>query len=246
MKLYCAVPLQCKEGGTEYKTYVYNRLDRIDSKISYLLHGCSSEEWLDMLLYSARVEDYFDASAIQKNLKMKLSQEYKAGKIINSNYKTKGMIANKKKMKEKQINTLVKGKCKFPPTKIKKQNLEQLVRIIEYCKKEQIELILVYVPLSGNAIQGYGDISEMHDYFVHFAEKHDVLFWDFNYHKDLRVLFTNDKFEDKKHLNRYGAKIFSEELVDVYKRYHIGENIVTDFLDTCPYYSDLETEVQGS
>ncbi|MBQ2802180.1 MAG: hypothetical protein IJF03_12440 [Lachnospiraceae bacterium] len=230
-----------KDGGTEYKTYVYNRLDGIDSKFSYLLHGCSLEEWPYILLYSARVEDYFDGSAIQKNLEVKLSQEYKSGKIINSNYKTKGMIANRKKLKEEQINTLEKGKCKLSPKSIKEQNMKQLVRIVEYCKENQIELILVYVPLSGNAIQAYGDISEMHDYFVKFAEEQDVVFWDFNYYKELKALFTNDKFEDKKHLNKYGAEIFSEELVSVYNRYQSGENVETDFLDTCPYYLDLET-----
>ncbi len=229
-----------KEGGTEYKQYVYNRLDGIDSKFSYLLQGCSLEEWPYILLYSARVEDYFDGSAILKNLEVKLSQEYKSGKIINSNYKTKGMIASKKKLKEEQIDVLVKGKCKFSPKKIKEENLKQLVRIVEYCKKNQIELILIYVPLSKNAIQAYGDISEMHDYFAEFAEEHDVLFWDFNYYKDLKVLFTNDKFEDKKHLNKYGAKVFSEELVSVYNRYHMGENVKTDFLDACPYYLDTE------
>ena len=76
-----------------------------------------------------------------------------------------------------------------------------------------------------------------------FAEKYDVLFWDFNYYKDLKTLFTNDKFEDRKHLNKYGAKIFSEELVKIYYRYHMGENIETDFLDICPYY--LDSEVSG-
>lgn len=231
-----------KEGGTQYKVYVYNRLDGIAGKCSYLLQGCSLEEWSYILLYSIRVEDYFDGSAIKKNIEVKLSQEYKSGKIINSSYKIKGMIANRKKFQEPQIETLKKEKCKFSPEKIKEQNLEQLVRIVEYCKENQIELILVYVPLSGNAIQSYGDISPMHDFFARFAEEHEVLFWDFNYYKDMKELFTNDKFQDKKHLNKYGAEIFSEKLVSVYNSYQLGENIETDFLDTCSYYVDSQTE----
>ncbi len=232
-----------KEVATEYKARLYDRLEGKDSKFSYLLHGCSLDEWPYLLLYSARVDDYFDGSAIQKNLEVKLSQEYKSGKIIDSNYKAKGMIANRKKLKEEQINNLVQEKSKFTSKKIKERNLEYLIKIVEYCKKNQIELILVYLPLSGSKIQSYGDISEIHDYYAEFAEKYDVLFWDFNYYKDLKTLFTNDKFEDRKHLNKYGAKIFSEELVKIYYRYHMGENIETDFLDICPYY--LDSEVSG-
>lgn len=227
--------------GTIYKSRLYDRLESPFSKFNYLLHGCSIDEWPYMMFYSARVENYFDIEAIRENNNVKQSEEYKDGQIINSNYKSKGMIANKKKLKGEQIDRIEKGESKFKAEKVKEHNLEYLIKIAEYCDENQIELILVYIPLPGVQIQSFGDISIVHDYYAEFAQKYDALFWDFNYHKELKTLFTNDKFEDTKHLNRDGAEAFSEKLADMYYRYHTGENIQEDFLDTCPYYLDSET-----
>lgn len=229
-----------KNVDTVYKSRLYDRLESPYSKLKYLLEGCSLNEWPYMMFYSARVDNYFDSELIKENVNVKQSEEYKDGQIIESNYKTKGMIANKKKLKGEQIDTLVPGESEFKAEKVKEHNLEYLTKIAEYCNENQIELILVYIPLPGKKIQSYGDMAVVHDYYAKFAEKYDILFWDFNYHKELKILYTNDKFEDTKHLNRDGAEIFSEQLVDIYYRYHTGENIQEDFLDICPYYLDSE------
>lgn len=225
-----------REVDTKYKSRLYDRLQSPVSKFKYQLRGCTVDEWPYMMFYSARVEDYFAGESIRENINVKQSEEYKAGQIIESNYKAKGMIANKKKLKGEQPDVLTQGESEFSADKVKAHNLESLVEIAEYCSDNQIELILVYIPLPGKKIQSYGDITTIHDYFTEFAKKHDALFWDFNYHKELKTLFTNDKFEDTKHLNRNGAEVFSEQLADMYYRYHTGENIEEDFLDTCPYY----------
>ena len=225
-----------REVDTIYKARLYDRLQSPVSKFRYLLRGCSVNEWPYMMFYSARVEDYFVGETIRENINVKQSEEYKTGQIIESNYKAKGMIANKKKLKGEQPDILTQAESEFSKDRVKAHNLDELVKIAEYCNENQIEMILVYLPLPGKKIQSYGDIATIHDYYTEFAEEYGAIFWDFNYHKELKVLFSNDKFEDTKHLNRNGAEVFSEQLADVYYRYHTGENLEEDFLDICPYY----------
>lgn len=221
---------------TKYKSRLYDRLGSPYHKFRYLISGCDIDEWPYMMLYSARVENYFDGETIKKNINVKQTEEYKNGQIADSNYKAKGMIANKKILEGEQIEFITPKDSEFKADKMKEHNLAYLTKIAEYCNENQIELILVYIPLSGKKIQAYGDITSMHEFFEKFAKENDALFWDFNYHKELKVLFSNDKFEDTKHLNRNGAEVFSEQLADVYYRYHTGENLEEDFLDICPYY----------
>lgn len=235
-----------KKVNTVFRARVYDRLSGFGSKFSYLLEGCSLNEWPYMLLYSTRVDDYFDGSVVRKNVSKKLSEEYKNGDVSNKNYGGKGMISIKTIFDHEQIESLEIGKPKFVGTQVKEHNLEYLVKIVEYCEENQIELILLYVPLTGEKIQEYGDMATIHDYYSEFADKYDILFWDFNYYKDLKVLFTNDKFQDEKHLNSDGAEVFSEELAKVYYGYHTGQNIEEMFLDTCPYYLELEAVAENN
>lgn len=236
-------PMKKKQVNTKFKSRLYDRLKGAGSKLNYLLRGCSVDEWPYMILYSARVENYFDSLLIQENVDNKLSKEYKSGEINKGNYKGKGMMAIKKTFDAEQIEYLKKGNSKFKVEHVKEHNLEYLTKIAKYCEENQIELILVYIPLTGTKIESYRDISTIHDFYAEFAKEQDAVFWDFNYYKDLKTLFTNDKFEDEKHLNKDGAKVFSEELTNIYYRYHMGEDIGKYFCDTCPYY--LESGVVG-
>ncbi len=230
-----------KQVNTKFKSRLYDRLQTGRGKIGYLISGCSVNEWPYMMLYSARVENYFDTVAIRKNMGKKTSQEYQVAQIDRGNYKGKGMMATKNSFDAEQVKYIEKKKSKFRPENIKKHNLEYLSKIVQYCEENQIELILVYPPLTGTKIEEYGDISTIHDYYNEFAKKYDIQFWDFNYEKDLKNVFTNDKFEDEKHLNMYGAEIFSQKLADVYYECHMGEDIQERFLNVCPYYIDSES-----
>ena len=221
---------------TDSKVLVYERMTDWKDKVSYLIDGCSIQEWPYIMLYSTRVEDYFDFDYVQENIEFKRSKEYKTRKTGKIRYRNNGMYSLKKSTNEKQVTFLEKKESTFQADLLNKKKETYYRKTIEYCKENNIEVVLVYVPISGNAVENLGDITPVHEYYAELAKEYDIAFFDFNYYKELVTTFDNQKFESGKHLNYKGAKEFTKLLAEVYKAYHREEDMSTYFMDTCPYY----------
>lgn len=219
--------------ATKYKGYVYDRLDGLGNKINYLLQSCDIDEWPYVTLYSVRTEEYFDVQAIKENIHTKRLGDYESGAYCNANYRGQGFMSLSKSYKGTEKAST--KKTKFSANSIYEGNVTWLEKIVTYCNKQGIELILVYAPLTEDEIGEYQDFSSVHNYYKALAEEYNVEFWDFNYYKGMEQLFTNKQFQDKKHLNVKGAALFSGELAKVYNAYHMGEDVSELFLEQCPY-----------
>lgn len=222
-----------EEAYIERKEEVYDRLFSLKEKISYLAGGCASEEWLDMIFYSTRVDKYFDTGKIKRNVAYKLSDAYKENKAPMETYRGKGFLAGKEVYQGKSYETITKRESTWQADHA---NEKALIEIMEYCREKEIELILVFIPVTGAQIDSYKNIGVIHDYIQELADKYETVFWDFNYYVRLKEEFSNSMFNDKKHLNGAGGMYFSRLFAEVYKKYHNGEAIDEYFLDTCPYY----------
>ena len=77
------------------------------------------------------------------------------------------------------------------------------------CKKNNIELVLVYPPIYYLS-QNYGTKQ-----YEELAIKYDLKFFDFSYYKKLS--FEKKFFYDSQHLNKDGAEIFTSELAKIIK-----------------------------
>ncbi|MBD5464986.1 MAG: hypothetical protein HDR22_04075 [Lachnospiraceae bacterium] len=224
-----------EEAYVERKEEVYDRLLSLKEKISYLAGGCTSEEWLDMIFYSTRVDKYLDAGQIKGNVAYKLSDAYKENKAPMNTYRGRGFLAGEEVYLGKSYEAITKRKSTWQADHA---NEKALIEIMEYCREREIELILVFIPVTGAQIDSYKDISVIHDYIQELADKYETVFWDFNYYVRLKEEFSNDMFNDKKHLNGAGGMYFSQLFAEVYKKYHNGEAIDEYFLDICPYYEN--------
>ena len=209
--------------ASKYKGYVYDRMHNVGNKIEYLVDACDVEEWPYVTWYSTRVDNYFDFNVIKENVSTKLQPDYETGKYCDEFYRGKGLLSLDKSFKGKK-NPKNKRTREFDSNSMVAENVEYLKKIAEYCKENKIELIFVYAPLSRNEVIRYKDFNQVHNYFVALAEEFGVKFWDFNYYKDADKLFSNETFQDLKHLNVKGAKLFSEELAKVYNVYHNGQD----------------------
>lgn len=218
------------------KALVYDRLSGSKAKLSYLIDCCPMEEWPYLALYSTRVKDYFDTEFVKENLEYKSSEDYKAGKSKDGTYQGMGMYAVTTAYDKEDVTYLEKREAQFQADNLNQNNVAYLEKIIEYCNENNIELVLVYIPIHGTAINWAGDISTVHDYYTNLANEYDITFFDFTYYKNLKTEFGREKFESAKHLNKEGAEDFTELLMEVYKSYHDGEDLNQYFLDTCPYY----------
>lgn len=214
--------------ATKYKAYVYDRLSGAGSKARYLMDACDVAEWPYITMYSVRVEDYFDVKTIGENITTKKQTDYDSGIYCNKFYRGQGLMTLNKKYKSKEE---VKPVRSFDRNTMVDKNVEYLDKIVEYCKNNKIEIIFIYAPLTEDELKSYIDFNQVHEYYEALAKDYGVEFWDFNYYRDMENLFTNNMFQDRKHLNVKGAKLFSEELSNVYNAYHNGEDMSEFFME---------------
>ncbi|MCM1159734.1 MAG: hypothetical protein NC412_00790 [Roseburia sp.] len=222
-----------EEAYIERKEEVYDRLFSLKEKASYLIEGCTSEEWLNLIFYSTRIEKYFNIGHIKKNLTYKLSGAYKENKAPMKTYGGRGFLAEDTVYQGKTYETITKMESTW---KADDDNEKALIEIMEYCRTNNIELILTLIPVTGAQINSYKDISVIHDYIQRLADEYEAIFWDFNYYIRVKEEFPNSMFKDKKHLNKAGGMYFSRLFAEIYKKYQNGEAIDGYFLDSCPYY----------
>lgn len=222
--------------ATRSKVLVYERMMDWKDRLSYLIDCCPMQEWPYITLYSTQVEDYFDFDFVEKNVEFKQSEEYKTRKTGKIRYRNNGMYSLKKSTDDPQVTFLEKKESIFQPSSVNKEKEEYFKKTIEYCKENNIEVVLVNMPISGNLIEELGDVTTIHDYYSGIAEEYEIAFFDFNYYKKLEETFDNQRFENENHLNYGGAKVFTKVLAEVYKSYQNGEDMNKYFMDTCPYY----------
>ncbi|MBD5545164.1 MAG: hypothetical protein HDR01_13255 [Lachnospiraceae bacterium] len=224
-----------EEAYIERKEEVYDRLLSFKEKVSYLIDGCTSEEWLNLIFYSTRIEKYLDAGQVKKNLAYKLSDAYKENKAPMETYGGRGFLAEDTIYQGKTYETITKGESTW---KADEDNEKALIEIMEYCRANDIELILTFIPVTGAQINSYKDVGAIHDYVQALADEYEAVFWDFNYYVRVKEEFSNSMFKDKKHLNEAGGMYFSRLFAEVYQKYQKGEAIEGYFSDICPYYEN--------
>lgn len=224
-------------GRTEFdtlaKSLVYDRLWGTTDKLAYLTNGCKTEEIPYITLYSVRVEDYLDFPAVKQNVSTKFTEEFRMGETHDPIYVGNGRITKKKVFHPEKAK-----KYKKVDFQVKEQAEESFIKIIQYCKEQDIELTLVSLPVTETEVKRYNNFDDIYHYFTELAEEYQVKYWNFCYYENVEEIFPDNFFEDKKHLNRKGGDAFSKEFAFVYKDYHAGENVDELFLETCPYFDE--------
>lgn len=224
-----------EELSLKAKIRVYDCLSPLN-KLAYLKDHASIDEWMYLTFYPVRVEDYFDLSEVKKNVKYKLSEEYKENIYPGKAYQGQGYFAPEKKFKGEAYTQLEKADGTWDASQVNMEEVEYLEKIIQYCKEKNIEFIMVYLPVTGKQIARDGSADEIHEFFAEIAEENGVEFWDFLNYKNLVEEYTNDKFKDAHHLNKEGGTQFSNTFVEIYQAYQNGEDLSQYFGDHCDYY----------
>lgn len=91
-----------------------------------------------------------------------------------------------------------------------------LTRIAEFCKKQNIRLVLVTAPLPSAYVQDTQNYQAYVDAMRSFAAANGTQYWDFSLFKDTDLLPIGfDDFSDMHHLNGQGAETFSKAFATV-------------------------------
>ena len=82
-------------------------------------------------------------------------------------------------------------------------------------KSDSIKMILVYTPIYIEAVKKHANIDEMYAYYQKYADKYDIPILDYNF---MGICYDSTFFANSTHINRIGAKIFSDSLANDIKR----------------------------
>lgn len=103
---------------------------------------------------------------------------------------------------------------KFKPSKLQNKNielrnsqLESFKQIISYLKSKNIDLILVFTPVTKSYYSNYQNINYYNKLIKSYSE-----YYNFN---ELLSLVDSLHFYDSHHLNQNGVKIFNEKLIEI-------------------------------
>lgn len=191
----------------------YENLRTWKWKLRYLLSLRRENVINTSLLYSTRVETYTQFQMIKRNILNKFSgktsSRYGMRGYRHGNGSYDGAHAGKK---NDRINF---WNAKKGLDQTQEESMEYLEKIAQFCRDEGIELTLLVLPVTQDYIDGAGDMDAWDGFCREFAEKWDAQFYNFMLYKDRVSEFTNDKFNDEKHLNDAGGELFSHLLAQI-------------------------------
>lgn len=195
------------------KTYIISDYMRPGiNKMKYLINAGNSDQWINGFI-PARREWYrlFDFTYLEGVHKRKSQKCYKDFSYIQPSeeeyYAGKGYVANTNCVGDSLFNS----DTHFESAKrsFSEDDIKSLEKIVSYCKKKGIELVLFSAPMPDFRLLDSGDYDEYIDYVTQFAKEHKIRYYDFNLCKDPYFSYDIEMFKDTDHLNKLGAEQFS-------------------------------------
>ena len=192
-------------------TVVNDRLKGIN-RLEHMI-AASDETLIGYYLNAFRYRDTISQLNIVDNIRTKLSQEYRNDQWPKDDsgqtYSKMGYVKSDVEIIQgnNENFTLVDSAWKI--SDIKSYNLNYFFEIINFCRENEIELILVTPPFSMGFLQSVEDYQGYTNYMNDLVEENQITFVDFNLLKNSP--FVQDAlFTDTTHLNSKGAAIFTE------------------------------------
>ena len=205
--------------------YVFPHLNNPINKLDYFLNYSIKENFRYTLCRYV-VYGTGDIKKIPENLKKRLSSgylNYEMDSVLTKEEKTqyqgRGYFSVKKPLE-----------VSFTPTewrddKVKEGVLLGFLDMVDYCKKNGIELICVSSPMPAQRVEAE-NYPAFHDYFAKLAEENNIVFWDFNYIKDEYLAWNSEEFRDLDgHMLGILADKYSSILGEMLAQYKSGGNV---------------------
>ena len=215
-KIYYTISItELKKKNINTSSYLsaYEYISSWKWKLRYLAQIMDEEVWMSALFYSTQVEDYFDLKSVKQNLVNKYLNKKENPRYGGRGYRiSKTQFEGSDKIKNSSNRTWV---AEAGEDQLNEESFLYLQKIAEYCRNEGIELIWVIPPYPEDFIHAAGELDSFNEFLKEKAQEWDVQLYDFTFYKNRESVFTNDKFKDYIHLNKYGAELFCEILAEL-------------------------------
>ncbi len=118
------------------------------------------------------------------------------------------------------------------------ENINEIKQIIDFCKEQNVDIIIVFTPLSDSVLwKIYGE-DEVYSYFKEFCEDNNCSLINFDLLKSRFEHFNDtNSFSDGYHLSKEGATAFSPVFSDTISKFQTGEDISGLFYSN---YAEME------
>ncbi len=233
VEMYYALAGMNHEDRTEL-TSTYQISDNMRpsfNKFSFLLNGCGKDYWINGLIPARRNwQKLFKKGYVADTIASKRTEAYVNYEWPGSEkeyYAGKGYIGSDV---EAGDNVFVrKGGWGTVATPVfAEDDIESLEKIIKYCDKNDIELVLYSAPMTDYRVADLGNydsyIAQVNDFL---ADK-QIRYYDFNLCKEQYFSCTRENFSDHEHINTPGARKFSELFSDFFTGKMTEEELLYD------------------
>lgn len=213
---YNALSRNLEKEHAEGDVRIIERLDSVQERFSYLCKYVKFDDWLN--IYSRLFLD--SVNSIETCLT-------KGNK--NVDYQVKGFNPQNKKGKAVSYEEAQKlhNTEKVSVDSYNETNIEQLTKIIDICKSNDIRVIIAVVPLSDSFLWKYENMDSFFEWAKNYSCQHNCEFYDFNLLKSRYNIFNeeNSWTVDSTHMRSDSAKVFSAEFSNVIHRVDLNEDV---------------------
>lgn len=179
-------------------------------KVSYLLNATSFEYYLNSFMPLHKGRGYqTEPAKIMETVRKKASSGYQNYTDMDPSYAGKGHIASKTAVEDGTLwgyETDMTIGTEIPETQKK-----YLRQIIDFCRKKNIALTFVSVPVTDFHLVQTKNYDDYVGAVSAFLAEYGISYYDFNLCRPEALALEQDSlFNDDNHLNEDGSRIFSE------------------------------------
>lgn len=183
------------------------------NKFRFLLNGCGKDYWINGLVPARRNwQKLFKKGYVAETIAAKRTPAYIDYEWPSSEkeyYAGKGYIGSDV---EAEDNVFVRkgGWGTVADNVFAEDDIESLEKIIQYCDKNGIELVLYSAPMTDFRVADLGNYDHYIEQVNSFLADKSVKYYDFNLCREKYFSCTRENFSDHEHINTVGAEKFSE------------------------------------
>lgn len=222
---YNALTIDKKTLGYEGDLYELGRFDNVIERVNFFKKAFSIDEYKKVLS---------DIALRSTN------SLFRNDNIMQ--YETKGYLplqSNNLKLSLEKKNE-IKNTMSLDAT-IKDESLMYFEKIIDMCKENEINFVLLVTPISENSIIKYNNFDSIFSQYIELAKKYNCEYYDFNLDKKRNELYSEEtSFYDNTHMSDNGAEIFSNRLTEIIKNVDEEKDISNEFYKT---YSEVKKTI---
>lgn len=220
------------------------------NKIDYYFASVRNGSYLDRLFFWRGYHVKSPKEALD-NIKDKINPNYanypteeqlEKYKDSKGGYIGKGFVLVDEKNKKNVLNDNTLGVRHRETTElseIQPSNVEYFKKIVELCKSNNSELVLMQMPLPTYRIFEEVNYFKFSEKISEIAEQEGIEFYDYNLIKPELFKSETSYFQDYAHLNGKGAEVFSKSLAEFLNLRSVGQDMSQYFYSPEEYCKSI-------